>query len=50
MIIDYEPDLAIQACYENMTRNCCCHMVVVKINEQKEERDGGIKEQICYTG
>lgn len=43
MKIDYETDLAIQASYKHITRNCCCHIVVVKVNEQKEEGDGGIK-------
>lgn len=30
-------------CYENTTRNFSCHMVVMKVNAQKEESDEGVK-------
>lgn len=32
MITDYEADVGIEVCYKPI-RNCCCHMVVVKVNE-----------------
>lgn len=50
MIADYEMDQAIKACYNHITRNCFCHMVVVKVNEKKEGGDEGIKVQICCIG
>lgn len=32
IITYYEADLGIEVCYKPI-RNCCCHMVVVKVNE-----------------
>lgn len=43
IIIDCETDLAMKVCFENMTRNCSCHMEFVKVNKQKEESVEGVK-------
>ncbi|KQL43100.1 hypothetical protein AAES_28297 [Amazona aestiva] len=49
MIVDYEMDRGIKACYNCITRNYSCHMVVVKANEQKEGGDEGIKVALGKT-